>query len=271
MRIEPFTAADIPPFLALADREGWICAPEEFFFLLRTFPAGCCTVSRDGIPLAFITSIRYGTSGWIGNLIVDPGLRGKGVGRQLMEAAMTALHRAGATSVWLTASVQGAPLYAKLGFATLDTIRRWSGNGIVDSTPAPPLSPAAYRRMTCIDRHGWGDRRSSILRDSLVEGTCRSAVDGFIVTRPAPNGSQIGPWGTWTADTATRLLHASFIPAPSAPPVLLDVPAGNRYATSLLDRSGFSAVGETLLMCHGTLPQYRPETIYALASMGSMG
>jgi len=271
MRLDRFIAADIPAFLALADQEGWICTPAEFDFLLRIFPAGCCTIRQEGTPVAFITSIRYGTSGWIGNLIVDPDLRGQGVGRQLMEAALAALQRAGAESVWLTASQQGAPLYARLGFATVDTIRRWQGTGAVAQASADKLSQSAYRKMVSIDRHGWGDRRASILCDSLVAGACRSLDNGFIVTRPAPNGIQIGPWSALTADTATRLLHASFSPDPSASPVVLDLPEGNRHATDLLGRSGFSTIGSTLLMCRGALPPFHPETIYALASMGSMG
>lgn len=271
MQLDRFTAADIPAFLALADQEGWICSPAEFAFLLRVFPAGCCTVRREGIPVAFITSIRYGTSGWIGNLIVDPGLRGQGVGRQLMEAALAALQQAGTKSVWLTASQQGAPLYARLGFVTVDTIRRWQGMGAVAPAPADKLSQSSYRKMVSIDRHGWGDRRASILCDSLVAGDCRSLDNGFIVTRPAPDGIQIGPWSALTADTATRLLDASYSPDPSASPVVLDLPEGNRHATDLLGRSGFSTIGSTLLMCRGTLPPFHPETIYALASMGSMG
>ena len=43
----------------------------EFEFLLEVFPQGCFCIRDDsGKGIAFVTSIRHGRSGWIGNLIV---------------------------------------------------------------------------------------------------------------------------------------------------------------------------------------------------------
>ena len=53
--------------------------------------------------------------------------------------------------------------------------------------------------------------------------------------------------------------------------VFLDSPEKNPAARRLLQAHGFTEHGGTLLMYRGIAPQYRPEFIYSLASMGSYG
>ena len=75
----PFTVNDIAPFLALAEGEGWLCDRSEFEFLLRSFPQGCFTYREGEDTLGYVTSVSYGRSGWIGNLMVCPEVRQHGM------------------------------------------------------------------------------------------------------------------------------------------------------------------------------------------------
>ena len=134
---------DVVEFLRLSHREGWICDEWEPGFLRRTFPQGCLVKGVRGFPVVYVTSIRHETSGWIGNLLVHPDLRRRGLGAELMTLAITALEEAGVETIWLTASPSGKPLYERLGFREIDTIRRWSGPGMaVNPDSSAGLSPA---------------------------------------------------------------------------------------------------------------------------------
>jgi len=71
-------------------------------------------------------------SGRIGELGVAPAHQGRGLGKALLTAAMHALARAGAASVWLTVLASNAPaagLYASLGFRPTDeqSVFLWPG------------------------------------------------------------------------------------------------------------------------------------------------
>jgi ABC-type proline/glycine betaine transport system ATPase subunit len=84
------------------------------------------------------------------------------------------------------------------------------------------------------------------------------------------NAVLIGPWGSSNPESAAKLL-ARMIPEGHGSPILLDVPAKNRDASKLLLKTGFTVQSSTTLMYRGEKPDYAPEYIYALASMGSMG
>ena len=129
MIIDRFRHEDLTDFLTLAAKENWICGRWELDFLLRHFPQGCLAMRIDDAPVAFITAIKYGTSGWIGNLVVSKDLRGKGIGSALMGKALAALLEAGARTVWLTASEAGRFIYERLGFDAIDAVKRWYGSG----------------------------------------------------------------------------------------------------------------------------------------------
>jgi ribosomal protein S18 acetylase RimI-like enzyme len=267
MNVTPFLEEDISPFLALAREEGWICDLWEFLFLLKSFPEGCFVYREGNSTLGYITSVRYGKSGWIGNLLVEPQARSRGIGRRLMEQTVATLLKHGVETVWLTASEQGAGLYQRLGFKTIDTIFRWTGKGTV----ARPVEPAApdFESMRVVDQVGWGDRRDSLLEVTCSRGRIYSGTDGYLCCQPWQNGMQIGPWGCLSPPQAEQLFDQALSGAGKR--VFLDVPAGNPMAIALLIEKGFEVKGSNALMYLGADPQYRPEKVFALASMGSMG
>ncbi len=269
MGIDTFRQSDIEPFLKLADQEGWICDHWELEFLLRAFPAGCLVWRDANRPVAFITAIKYGRSGWIGNLIVSPLLRGQGTGSALMQAALSALETAGAETVWLTASAAGRPIYEKLGFQAVDAVYRWRGKGVSGSPT--PQAVCNLSGMMSIDRAGWGDYRKWIFAALGGRGRFHATSDGFLCKHGYADGVQLGPWSCLTPEAARRLLEQALQSTGEIADSFLDVPEGNREGAKLLSMSGFRVAGSTLLMYRGRRPAYRPELIYGLASMGSFG
>ena len=268
MEIDPFRHDDIDGFLALAADEGWVCDRWEFGFLLEQFPSGCLAAREKGVTVGYVTAIRHGFSGWVGNLIVRPGFRGKGVGSILMGQALAVLASAGAETVWLTASRQGKPIYERLGFVVVDVINRWVGKGLWNGVGRRHGGDLSAIIET--DRAGWGDRREHLLAASLERGSLYGADDAFLVSQPCGDAVQFGPWGGSGA-SGLLLLEAALLEAGKGTKVVLDVPIRNTWQTSLLLGRGFTIGGSTLLMCRGNEPAYTPELIGALASMGSMG
>lgn len=269
MEIRPFHARDVSGFLALAAAEGWISDPWELAFLLGNFPRGCLAVEEDGHPVAFVTAVRYGTSGWIGNLIVAKEARGQGCGTLLMKRATDELLAAGVKTAWLTASAQGRSLYEKMGFRGIDEVVRWSGvaTGGVE-WHGDPVDP---EHLVPLDRAGWGDDRLAILAAAAGRGMVLREAAGFLAAQPCGSGFQVGPWAAGDRGAASVLLERVRPRLPQGARVLLDVPVRNGAAASILGAAGFTDCGRTVLMCAGDSPAYAPEKIFALATMGSAG
>jgi GNAT superfamily N-acetyltransferase len=268
MDIDQFRHEDIEEFLALAAGEGWVCDRWEFEFLLDQFPSGCFAAREGKEAVGFITSIRHSHSGWIGNLIVRLGFRERGIGSVLMGYALEALDKAGAETVWLTASRQGKPIYERLGFSVVDVINRWVGKGLWNGIGNRHVGDLSA--ILEIDRAGWGDKRESMIAAVLERGRLFIADDAFLVCQPSGGTVQIGPCGGACA-SAQLLLEEALLEAGRGAKVVLDVPARNTWQTALLMGRGFAIGGSTLLMYRGKAPAYAPEQIGALASMGSMG
>lgn len=266
MQISTFTPDDIHPFLDLAKDEGWISHRRELAFLLERSPEGCLVCREQSRPVGFVTAVRYGRSGWIGNLLVGSADRGRGIGSALFQKAMQVLQRNGAATVWLTASRAGRPIYERSGFRSCDRIRRWEriGSGESSCQAGVDVRPDWQE----IDYLGWGDARNELLAYAAGDGSAIGEADGFLMLQRLGNGRQIGPFGALNPQTAELLLEQAL---EAGGRVLLDVPVANRHAGRLLTPRGFEVIGEVELMYAGQPPAYHPEHIFGLASMGSMG
>lgn len=274
MKIEPFRAADIERFLGLAAVEKWVTDVWEFEFLLTAFPEGCFSAYTDNGDIAgFVTSIRHDRSGWIGNLIVEEKHRGKGIGEKLFTAALEAVRAAGAGTFWLTASKSGAPLYEKYGFRSIDTIIRWVGEGRQRHVPGHILKGAGVPDSSgaAIDYQAWGDRRDALLAVTTGRGRLLHDGAGFITLQSYGDSIQIGPFSTVDSGSAARLLEKASRLVTLGTKVCVDAPASNRSALHLFNRKRMKIAGSNQLMYAGKKPQFRPELIYGLATMGSCG
>ena len=274
MIIEPFRAEDIAPFLKLASAENWVAESWEFEFLLSAFSSGCFAARGDnGDAVGFVTSLRHERSGWIGNLLVAEQFRGGGIGEALFRKAMEALQEAGAETVWLTASTQGKSLYEKHGFAAVDTIVRWTGLGKRRRGENEPEVAGDYSTASAngIDNQAWGDRRSALLATTVGRGKLLLQGSGFLVIQPCGEALQFGPFSALDSGTAEHLFDTALRSVTTETKVCLDAPASNRSAMRLFNRRRMRIAGTSELMYAGKKPDYRPEYLFGLATMGSCG
>ena len=274
MTIEPFRTDDIVPFLKLAEAEGWVAEPWEFEFLLREFPQGCFAArGNDGETTGYVTSLCLLRSGWIGNLIVAEQCRGGGIGKALLRKALEALRTAGAQTIWLTASKSGTPLYEKHGFKRVDTIIRWVGTGRQRHTVHRDKYKQGFLVVAShdLDSNVWGDCREVLLNATARRGQPLQNESGFIVRQQCGKAVQFGPFASLDANSAVRLFDEAVGNVDVGTKIFLDVPLSNRAAVRILNRRGMHVCGSNELMYAGTRPDYRPELLYGLATMGSCG
>jgi len=94
---------------------------------------------------------------------------------------------------------------------------------------------------------------------------------GFIVAQGCGEAVQLGPFSALDSGTAEVLFETVQRTIPPGTRVFLDAPASNRSAFRLFKRKGMRIAGRNELMYAGVKPDYRPEMLFGLASMGSCG
>ena len=269
MALEAFRREDMGRFLTLAAAEGWITGPHEIDFLLTVFPKGCfCMQDETGAAVGFVTSLKHDRSGWIGNLIVEPDYRGRGIGETLFTQALTALQDAGAESVWLTASEMGRPLYEKRGFKCIDRVIRWAGQA---GGGGDYIGRDDVRFDTALDRLCWGDQRELLLQWITGRWTVVAVESAWAVIHPVAECVQIGPCAARDLHAAELVISGAMAALDAGKSVLCDAPSSNGLGVALFQKLGFRPQGETYLMNAGAKPDYRSSYLYGLATLGSCG
>ena len=80
LKLRLFRETDIDFALSETKREGWDPTRETFEIHLAHDPEGCFIAVDGDDAVGMITTTRYEKTGWIGELIVTPESRGRGIG-----------------------------------------------------------------------------------------------------------------------------------------------------------------------------------------------
>ena len=101
--------------------------------LLRSGRCRAWLVESEGKPVAGATAWipdwppnprdRTDRAGYVMNVYTDPGFRGRGLATRLVQTCMDWLRSRGIRRVTLHASVQGRPIYERMGFKTTNEMR----------------------------------------------------------------------------------------------------------------------------------------------------
>ena len=212
-RLEP---RDVRAALRLSTQAGWNQLEADWLRLTSLWPDGCFAVrgDDDGSVIATSTLARFDAVGWVGMVLVDESLRGRGLGGAVLRAALSA----GATldAIGLDATDLGMPVYAKHGFAPQVGINRWGGSVTRPcQNSARPATDLDWPAILEFDRRGCGVDRSALLRAMSREPGVRLRVlelserlQGFGFARPGRVAGHVGPVVAKTLETATELTCA---------------------------------------------------------------
>ena len=181
------TPADIPAGMRLKEIAGWNQTLEDWQRFLEADPEGCFVAEWNGQVAGTVATIVYEHRfAWIGMVLVDPQVRGKGIGTALLLRAIDHLDARKVPCMKLDATPQGKPIYTRLGFQIEYEIERHSLTREItaDSGTQTTAAPAEnFEPLLEFDHQVFGADRSALLR-SLA----RSAPSWSPSTVPA------APW-----------------------------------------------------------------------------
>jgi len=194
--------------LALSRAAAWPHRREDWAMLLDL---GCGFVVLDGDRVVATTLVTsHGEARTVNMVIVDEALRGRGIGRRLMDRALA---EAGPRDCRLVATTEGLPLYEKLGFVEVGRILQHGGPAAPVAAPADVEAATAddLRAIVALDREATGMDRAAMFAEIAAVGTFAvlrdgGRVTGFSVIRPFGRGEVIGPVVAATRAEAERLV-----------------------------------------------------------------
>jgi ribosomal protein S18 acetylase RimI-like enzyme len=259
--IRPFERGDVDFALRQKTREGWAVSRERFEVFLEHDPDGCFVAVDCDQPVGMVTTVCFGQSGWIGNLIVEPRCRSRGIGRALMEHGLDHLRARGTTTVRLEGDPPGIPLYRKLGFVNefescRFTLRASSVISTLGDALVETMIPGDLDEVAALDAEAFGADRRRYLElllscaEIAVVRRRNGRIAAWLLASPTDLGLRAGPCVAVGQDEA-RCLIAAAVSAAAGRPVLIGVPAPNTEALDLFAEIGFEQGASSLRMRFG--------------------
>jgi predicted N-acetyltransferase YhbS len=207
-----FTPEHIDGALALSRQAKWPHRAEDWHLALR-LSQGVAALDETGHVVGTILTTPYGEDcATINMVIVDENMRGRGLGRKLMDGALAL---AGDRSLRLIATADGLPLYRKLGFAAEGEIFQHQGH-LANLIPAGDVEAATaddFSAIKALDRTAFGADRSTLI-DALSDVAQmfvirrHDRVKAFGALRAFGRGDVIGPIVASNAEDAKSLITA---------------------------------------------------------------
>ena len=254
------TGGDLDFCLEMFRITGWGNTADDVLRMISYEPGGCFVASMDGGDVGMVGSIGYGEVGYLGNLVVRPEHRGRGIGTTLMKRAMEHLLETGVESIRLDAVPKGIPLYERLGFREESPSFRFTGPATVKgSTGCQRMVERDLPEVSELDLRLFGAPRGRVLRRVHADfhGLCFVALEGpritgYIMAKEGEGRMRIGPWicEPNKPGIAEKLLHR-LMDEVAGSTLWAGVPEGNRGSAEVLERNGFSRGPSSHRMCYG--------------------
>lgn len=268
MQFRHLTESDWQLFLCWAAQEDWRVSFQEQRLLQGLWRPYFFALYHHGSVRGFASAVAYKESGWIGNLLVPEGERGKGYGSVLFDHAVQFLKQSGPRRIWLTASETGQPIYQRRGFVVLDQIDRWvsQGTGVADGD-----SSSQIKELIDLDTDCWGESRAPLLNVLSDDSRIFRCGRSYGMLQLGVTVCQLGPWLSTDKDATDnrRLLQQAVAQTPAGKELLVDV-LGSAQMELVLRTCGFEKRGSNQLMVLSN-ESVQLDGVLALASLGSIG
>nr|WP_064248838.1 GNAT family N-acetyltransferase [Rhizobium leguminosarum]OAP92487.1 GNAT family acetyltransferase [Rhizobium leguminosarum] len=196
IEIVPFGPDHLEAAVALSRQAGWPHRTEDWQLALALSDGMVAVEDGKVVGTVLVTPYKRDCA-TINMVIVDETMRGRGLGRKLMDAALLT---AGDRPLRLVATTAGLPLYQKLGFHETGTVAQHQGLAGDIAVPAETeaATDADLAGIARLDRLAFGADREGLL--SYFAGIGEFAVirrdghvSGFACLRPFGRGEVIGP------------------------------------------------------------------------------
>lgn len=257
-RLRVMTARDIPEGMRLKDLAGWNQTAVDWERFLTASPEGCFAAEHDGRVIGTSTTIVYEARfAWIGMVLVEERYRGRGIGKALLNRAISHLDSQNVPCMKLDATPQGKILYEKLGFKPEYEIERWMLKRQPERKKAKGV-PVDIDDVLDLDREIFGADRGRLLRsisEQAPEFTLvarqNTHVAGYTFGRRGSLADHMGPWVASEKIVAANLLD-QFLNISQRKLVFVDCLSGNPWAVPLVEARGFEFSRPLTRMFRGT-------------------
>lgn len=278
--IRVMTSSDLSFGEKLSEQAGWNQTPADWQRFFDLQPGGCFVAEFEGQLVGTVTTCVFDRVGWIGMMLVDPSMRGQGIGRALMNRTIGYLESQKLESqkidaIRLDATPMGEPLYRSLGFQPQYQLTRFAG--VVNSSEEEEenvehAQPPDWEQIATFDETLTGYSRQKLFTRFDAEPNIHALVDqdhgqmlGYVCSRPGRLAAYVGPCVARTSKTGEILLRRELSRYRSQP-VFVDVPNGNRRAFETITSVGLAPARELVRMCRGD--DKPPESLESLWASG---
>ena len=247
-------------------------------------PHARCFVAVDGGGriVGVGSGISYGRFGVVGNMVVGPAHRRRGIGAAILEAVLAFLDECSVRRVELSATDAGRPLYARYGFVPtgpgVSAVVGRALPGADDPRPGVTLAeagPDAVAELAAYDAPRFGGDRRPLLDMMLTDperpvvvARRNGATLGWGWIRP--EADRLGPLVADDPAVAMAIVAEAFRRIPAAPTLRLNLPAANLAGADALRAAGATFETWEGRMGRGPEVRRRDEAIYASA-VGALG
>jgi GNAT superfamily N-acetyltransferase len=273
------TVEDARALVAVTQSVGWPHTVDDW----QTVLASGTTFGHrapDGQVVASAAIFPHGPAlASIGMVIVTPPYQGRGLARALMRRCLAHLPPPAPPSM-LIATAAGFPVYRRLGFKTVDHVRKLAAPARARTPMSSPRTRRDVSAMAAgdlesaqrLDGDATGADRRVMLRARLAQGSgalMRDGTDspvGFGLATRQGDVLVVGPVIAPDADSAARLV--AHLAAHHGGPMRIDIPARQVGLLARLADQGFEGTDEAPVMVLGAdgLPGRRDQ-IFAAATL----
>ncbi len=272
--IRPMRTEDLPLCRRLVSEAGWNQTDEDWLRAMKLDPDGCLVAESGAAAVGTTTCCRFGETGWIAMVLVDPAYRGHGIAGKLVQHAIACMQRAGVKSIRLDATAMGQKVYRKLGFREEYEVIRYEGIA-GEEMPGNALqtvlsTDALMDEVAGLDQKATGTGRRVFLEN--LDMTKASAYclktdhegkpEGYAGYRVGRKAVQIGPAAAFT-EHAGRAVLDTVLGGFRGSACLIDIPAENKPAIRWAESRGFKIQRSFIRMYLGEKPLDRPDWIWA--------
>jgi GNAT superfamily N-acetyltransferase len=216
----------------------------------------------DGIIVGCAQGLLNGEVGWLGNIIVLPGVRGQGIGQALTQHLVEFFRAKGCASQILVATQLGEPVYRKLGFIEV------SRYVFLERAVPPAPEPSSYVRwaiekdfpqLLALDWQATGEERAPFLGRFfqtawVYEKNTAEGIEGFYLP-----DLRDGPVIARTEQAGLALLKFKLGQGKTS----VVVPEGNAAALDFLKGAGFAETTTAPRMALGKDADWKPAWVFS--------
>lgn len=187
--------------------EGWTDIRQYFYYYSASEFCEPLKLTEGAKIIALGTTIRHQDSVWLAHIIVHPGFRNQGLGREIVVALLNNLNKETYKTIYLDATDLGYPLYKKLGFEIETEYVHLDGEHtdqyLIDPKYVIPYHAVFKDQLLELDKLISGENRIRVLQEHLIssllyvsEGNLLGAYfpslfDGFIMALDPLAGTEL--------------------------------------------------------------------------------